>query len=174
MRIIIVVAALVASVGLASNANAGLIDDVGLVDTQKAAVTCSTNLPTCAEAELAKLLGLSIDQVTLTQAQSGWVQVTGTNYVAFDFGAVASNQPGYYAVKLGNTAADFYIFQNLASTRYALIDLSLFTPANGRGNISIDSVSHIATVSEPGSFSLLLSGLAVLGLVSVKRFRPSR
>ena len=179
----ILVVAFVASLALVSNADAGIIYqgvDYGGIDTGTGynLSGCGT-LVQCEEATLAGALGVSVDDVSLTKIDttiSQWVSVddgvSSTNLVAFNFAAFGISDPLAYIVKVGNAVYDFYLYTNSASLQYALIDLNAITARNG--NITISSLSHISTVPEAGSLSLLLSGLAALGLVSTRRSLFSR
>jgi PEP-CTERM motif-containing protein len=176
MRIVVVAICLIASVAFASNANAGIYGDVpdewiaGFDKSDCGSMTLSQ----CEEAELADALNVSTDDVSLTKintTSSDWIQVSST-LVAFDFSSYGAN-PLAYIVKIGNSLYDFNIFLNSDNNQYALIDLSKI-PTDGSKTITITSLSHISTVPEAGSLSLLLSGLAALGLVSVRRQRLIR
>jgi len=178
-----VVFAFVASLALVSGANAGIIYqgvDYGAIDTGTGynLSGCGT-LVQCEEATLAGALGVSVDDVNLTKIDttiSQWVSVddgvSSTNLVAFNFAAFGITDPLAYVVKIGNAVYDFYLYTNSASLQYALIDLNAITAKNG--NITISSLSHISTVPEAGSLSLLFTGLAALGLVSTRRSLFSR
>jgi len=138
-------------------------------------------LSQCEELSLAEALHVSVDEVTLTKVNttsSDWVSVddgnSATNMVAFDFMKYGITDPAAYVVKFGNTVYDFYVYTNNASSRYAYIDLNDDGLAARSGNITITSISHVATVPEAGSLSLLLSGLGALALVSTRRSRSSR
>jgi len=179
MRSIVVAFGLVASLALASTAYA--VPIYGSVDTGTGynfTSSCGT-LAACEEATLAAALGVSINEVNLTKIDtsvSDWVYVddgiASTNLVAFDFAAHGITDPLKYIIKFGNAVYDYYLYTNNASLQYALIDLGTVTPSSGK--ITISSISHISTVPESGSLSLLLSGLTALGLVSVRRSRSSR
>ncbi len=188
MRSVIAAVALGACVVTASNADAGImyntgteVVDLGTVDTLEGgfnkSATCGT-LAQCEEATLANALGVNLDDVTLTKVDttlSDWVSVddgdSSTNLVAFNFAAYGIIDPLAFIVKIGNAVYDFYLYTNTASLEYTLIDLDDDGIAVRSGNISVSSLSHIATVPEAGSLSLLLNGLAALGLFSLGRFR---
>ena len=166
--------AFVASLAIVSSADAGIIYkgvDYGAIDTGTGynLSGCGT-LVQCEEATLAGALGVSVDDVSLTKVDtsiSDWVSVddgvSSTNLVAFNFAAFGITDPLAYVVKIGNAVYDFYLYTNSASLQYALIDLNAITARNG--NITISSLSHISTVPEAGSLSLLLSGSSVIHVV---------
>jgi hypothetical protein len=74
-------------------------------------------------------------------------------------------------VKLGNAVSDHYLYENVASLQYGVVDLSEIVAAHG--NITIESISHTGTASgpvnvpEPASLSLL--GLGTASIVAVRR-----
>jgi hypothetical protein len=180
MSSVVVTISLLVSMVLASKAYAAPIGIYGYIDTGTGynKSGCGT-LPQCEEAILAAALGVSVDDVNLTKVDTtaaDWTSVddgdTSTKLVAFNFAAYGITDPLAYIVKMGNAVYDFYLYTNSASLQYALIDLSDVEARNG--NITVSSLSHISTVPEAGSLSLLLSGLTALGAVSVRRFRFSR
>ena len=180
MRSVIVTVTMVLSMVSASRAYAAPIGVYGEIDTGPGFNTseCGT-LVQCEEATLAAALGVSVDDVNLTKidtTSADWASVNdndnSTNLVAFNFASYGITDPLAYVVKMGNAVYDFYLYTNRDSLQYALIDLN---DVDARaGNITVSSLSHISTVPEAGSFSLLLSGLSALGLVSARRFRFSR
>jgi hypothetical protein len=135
----------------------------------------------CEELSLAEALKVSVDDVTLTKINttlSDWVSVddgnSATNMVAFNFSKYGITDPTAYVVKFGNTVYDFYVYTNTGSLQYAYIDLNDDGLDARSGNVTITSISHVATVPEAGALSLLLSALGALGLVSTRRSRFSR
>jgi hypothetical protein len=116
----------------------------------------------------AAYLGLDPDDVDYTKIDLGgedevWHQVDGfPNLWMFDFQPYVTN-PTYFLVKLGNATFSHFIYENVGSMRYGVIDLGDFDATSG--NISILSVSHVATatkVQEPGTLALLGLGLAAV------------
>ncbi len=136
---------------------------------------------------VADYLGVLVSTITYTQLAdsvsegANWVEVTGDSedLWAFDFGGV---NPALFIVKTGNNVGlagdsssdtfSHYLYTNLASLQYGVINLNDFEAATG--NITIDIVSHVGTsgegtVPEPGTLLLLGSGLVGLGMLR-KRF----
>jgi hypothetical protein len=187
MKNFVVVVCVAAATLFAASASAGPIN-YGTADELQGGYNYKTGectgltLSQCEELSLAEALGVSVDDVSLTKintTSSDWVSVddgnAATNMVAFDFSKYGITDPAAYVVKFGNTVYDFYVYTNSAlGLKYAYIDLNDDGLEARSGNITITSISHVATVPEAGSLSLLLSGLGALGLVSVKRFRFSR
>ena len=182
MKSVVVLLGFAASLTLASGAYAGplTLTDVGSVDT----LLYGTNIDNSQEeATLAALLGVSVDDVSLTKVDtttSSWTAIddgnTATDLWAFDFGAYGIIDPLAFILKLGNAEFTHYLYTNNAGLQYAVVDLAQINPGTNSqgkptGQITIASVSHISVVPEPSSLSLLLSGLAGLGLASVRRFR---
>ncbi len=137
---------------------------------------------------VADYLGVAVATITYTQLADSvsegipnWLEVTGDSedLWAFDLGSV---NPDLFIVKTGNNVGlagdgssetfSHYLFDNLASLQYGVINLNDFEAATG--NITIDIVSHVGTsggtpVPEPGTLLLLGSGLIGLGMLR-KRF----
>lgn len=137
-------------------------------------------------------LALTLEKVNASAGDDGnWMEVTGDasdqDLWAFDFTGL---DPSLFLVKTGentglladNTAAvyDSFLYSNVDSLGYAVIDLNIFTkinPGNGpRGGeetpyIDIFRVSHISVtdvkVPEPGMIGLLAIG--ILGVVVAYR-----
>jgi hypothetical protein len=128
----------------------------------------SGNSDAAETAFFAAYLGLDPSEVDYTKIDVGgeddvWHQVDGSpNLWAFDFQPYVTN-PAYFLVNLGNATFTHFIYENVGSLRYAVIDLGDFDARNG--NISIASVSHAAAatkVPEPGILALLGLGLAAV------------
>ena len=129
----------------------------------------SGNSDTAEAAFFAQYLGIDPEDVDYTKIDLGgevWQQVDGSpNLWAFDFQPYVSN-PLYFLVKIGNATYTHFIYENVGSLRYAVIDLGAFDPR--AGNISILSVSHVGTangptpVREPGTLALLGLGVAAV------------
>jgi hypothetical protein len=193
MKNVVVSAAFLASLVLASTAYADVID-YGSVDTligdgtsasggfdKDSSTDCGTlSLPRCEEAKIEGALGGNygdLKQIDTTTAS--WVAVddgkASTNLVAFDLSAFGfTSNIGVFAIKLGNgnTAGDdFFVFNNLSNFGYALIDLNSLTTA-GKYPLTTDMISHIATVPEPAS--LLLIGVGALTAAAARRRQRSR
>jgi hypothetical protein len=159
----------------ASKASALPVLEVGSVDSLVAWTTIGSSGDGAEAAFIAKYLGLDADDIAFEKAKGsgddGWEQVDGTTKLfSFDFTSAGIYEPSYYLVKTGSgvqyqgASYTHFLFQNLGSLEYAVIDLGLFTAS--RGKIEIDKVSHVSTaggrtkVPEPGSLSLMLLGLA--------------
>jgi hypothetical protein len=188
MTNVVVSAAFLASLVLASTAYADVID-YGSVDTligdgssasggfdKDSSTDCGTlSLPRCEEAKIEGALGGNygdLKQIDTTTAS--WVTV-GTNLVAFDLSAFGfTSNIGVFAIKLGNgntSGDDFFVFNNLSNFGYALIDLNSLTTA-GKYPLTTDMISHIATVPEPAS--LLLIGVGAVTAAAARRRQRSR
>jgi hypothetical protein len=88
---------------------------------------------------------------------------------AIDFGAYGVTNPLVFMVKLGNAESDHYLYENVASLQYGVVDLSEIVAA--QGNITIESISHTGTASgpvnvpEPASLSLFGLGMVSVGAI---------
>jgi hypothetical protein len=96
----------------------------------------------------------------------------GTNLWAIDFLSYGVVDPLYFLIKVGNGEFDHYLYQNIDSMQFGVVDLGDIEPR--KGTITIESISHTSSVGtaqsvpEPGTLSLLLVGVAG-GLVAARR-----
>lgn len=120
---------------------------------------------------------LGLDPATLTYAKidlggaSSFEAVTGdpvgTDLWAIQFSDFGITDPIAFVVKFGNADFDHYLYLNVDSLDWGVVDLNDVIAANG--NITIGSISHTGTVSgetvevqEPGSLLLMGCGLVFL------------
>ena len=90
-----------------------------------------------------------------------------------------NDSPDYFLIKTGGNINTHYLFENLYSKSYAVIDLSIFDAPGNSGSLTISGISHITAfggsptdgnqVPEPAT--MLLFGLGLLGLAGVSRKR---
>jgi hypothetical protein len=90
----------------------------------------------------------------------------GTDLWAINFAAFGVTDPLAFLVKFGNAESEHYLYKNLASTQYGVVDLSDIVAR--AGEITITSISHTGTASgattvpEPASGSLMIFALGAL------------
>ena len=173
MKRVVVAAGFLVSLALASNSYAdpsyGSVDL--LLNGYDVGTECGVlTFPKCEEAKIYDD-GDYTDLVQIDTTGASWTQI-GTNIYAFDLSKFGFDSAiTTFAVKIGNggapaTGDDFFVFKNIDSLDYAVINLSTLSTLAGK-TLNIDSISHIATVPEPGT--LLLTGLLGLGLASARR-----
>jgi hypothetical protein len=128
-------------------------------------------------AELAFIAAeLGLDPATLTYEKinldgpSSFEEVTGEpsgDLWAIQFSDFGITDPIAFVVKFGNADFDHYLYLNVDSLDWGVVDLDDVIAASG--NITIESISHTGTVSgdqvtvqEPGSLLLMGCGLVFL------------
>jgi hypothetical protein len=127
-----------------------------------------------------KTLGEGYDPVNYTFQKiniggtASFVEVTGdplgTNLWAIDFASYGITSPTAFLVRIGNAEYDHYLYSNVGSLQYGVVDLADINPT--RGNITISSLSHTSVVvPEPATLSLLVFGMVGAGIASSKRRR---
>lgn len=103
-----------------------------------------------------------------------WINVE-ENLWAFDFYQVYEGYaPEKFVIKTGanviydDATYDVFLYENLDSLRYGLINLDVFD--RSKGNVEIQMVSHISSTAQvPEPTTMLLLGVGLLGLISVGR-----
>jgi hypothetical protein len=156
---------------LATPASAISVGIVGSVDNFLASTALSSNGKGQEEAWVSGVLGFVTtivykDDVT---ADAGWEPVNGSE----DHWAHSlDTDPAHYLLKLGvgKSGADtHYLYQNLASLSWAVIDLSEMLSGQNV-DFNFGRISHISefdgsiSLAEAGSFGLLLIGFSLLSL----------
>ena len=133
------------------------------------------------EAALLALLGVSVD-ITYTQLpnsdDSFWQEVTGEpvgDLYAFNLGAAGGAE--YFVIKTGNnsTGNNIFLYDNLDSVQYAVIDLDVFPDDFNIGKVSHTGATAAGTTTPvpDGGATLILLGAALSGLGMARRFMNS-
>jgi len=177
MRIEIRLIVLGAFMVFASTVSAIPVGIVGVEDNLVAWDTISPSSEANEAQFIADYLGVAVSTVTYTQLAdsvsegSNWMEVEGNSedLWAFDFGNASV---AFFIVRTGNNVGlvgdgssdtySHYLYENLGSLQYGVINVNDFEAENG--SITIDIVSHVGAVPEPGTLLLLGSGLAGLAL----------
>ena len=128
------------------------------------------NLQTLLGLDSSSLSDYSYQKISV-KGTTSFVEVTGEpageNLWAIDFASFGLFEPLLFLVKVGNAEYTHYLYENLDSFRYGVIDLAAI--AANHGNVTISSISHTsAAVPEPATLSLLALGIGV-GAASRKR-----
>lgn len=133
------------------------------------------------ESWVSAILGFAVnlDYRNATTASAGWEPVNGS---ADHWAHGLAADPAYYLLKLGvgNRGADtHYLYQNIANLSWAVIDLSDML-AGQNLDFNFGRISHISkfdgtiTLSEPGSFGMLIIGFGLLVWLMAKQSRYSK
>ena len=177
-RIVAIIVGILLAGGLVTPASAIPVAVVDSLDRLLGSTTMTGNGKAKEEAWVSGVLGfaVTINYKNDTTAGSGWELLDGTS----DHWAHALvTNPAQYLLKLGvgNSGADtHYLFENLSSLSWAVIDLSAMLAGQTNLDFNFGRISHISELgggtvdlSEPRSIGLLIFGLALFSLLIAKR-----
>jgi hypothetical protein len=173
-----------ALLAVSSAASAVPISLVGGADTLVDWTKLDSNNPVLEKQFIADYLNVDPLSITYTQLSgsgaASWLPVNeDPSLYAFDFGGLS---PALFVVKTGNKVGvagesgtfDHFLFSNVGSTLFGVIDMDLFTRKSG--NVEIGMVSHVGTsgttttrVPEPGTMGLFGLALAAFGFTRFRR-----
>jgi hypothetical protein len=101
---------------------------------------------------------------------TGWVATDAAGVVAYDLGL---GDDDYFLIKAGGNGTVTFLFENLASTAWAVVDLNYLKQQFGlQGNVNVSKISHwgpVSAVPLPGAAWLF--GSALLGFMAVANRR---
>lgn len=163
---------------LSAPASAISVAVVGSVDNFLVSTALSNSGKGAEESWVSGVLGfaVSINYKIDPVAAGGWELVNGS---ADHWAYALVTDPAHYLLKLGvgKSGADtHYLFENLASLSYAVIDLSELLSGQNL-DFNFGRVSHISELGggttvklrEPGTIGLLLLGMALLSVIIARR-----
>jgi hypothetical protein len=173
-----------ALLAVSSAASAVSIGVVGDADTLVDWTKLGDSNPVNEQQFIADYLHVDASTITYTQlpnsGSASWLTVDeDPSLYAFDFGGLS---PALFVVKTGAKVGlpelsgtfDHFLFSNVGSTQFGVIDMDFFTRTSG--NVEIGMVSHVGTsgttstgVPEPATMGLFGLALAAFGITRFRR-----